>query len=99
MTSYYLKDSSIVSRKIGSQLILVPIRQNIGDLQCIYTLNEVAGRIWQLLNGGTTAGDIVSALTQEYEVEAQQAEVDVLEFLAQMKDVGAIIEKPEGGSQ
>jgi len=38
MKSRYEKDSMMVARKIDNELILVPIRQNVGDLQCIYTL-------------------------------------------------------------
>jgi hypothetical protein len=96
MAKRYEKNSSIVARQIGNEFILVPIRQNVGDLECIYSLNEVGGRIWQLVNGGRTLEDIVAALVAEYNVKASQAEVDVLEFLAQMKEIGAIIEKPEG---
>jgi hypothetical protein len=97
MTSRYEKDPLIVAREIGNEIILVPIRQNVGDLQCIYTLNKVASRIWQLINGGRTAEDIVSVLTQEYEVEAQQASADVADFLAQMEEIGAVVEKGGGG--
>jgi hypothetical protein len=96
MAKRYEKNSSIVARQIGNEFILVPIRQNVGDLECIYSLNEVGGRIWQLVNGGRALEDIVAALVAEYNVKASQAEVDVLEFLAQMKEIGAIIEKPEG---
>ena len=97
MAGRYEKDSLIVTRKIGNELILVPIRQNVGDLQCIYTLNEVASRIWQLIDGVRTVEEIASVLTQEYEVQAQEAEADVVDFLTQMKDIEAIVEKPDGG--
>ena len=97
MAGRYEKDSLIVTRKIGNELILVPIRQNVGDLQCIYTLNEVASRIWQLIDGVRTVEEIASVLTEEYEVQAQEAEADVVDFLTQMKDIEAIVEKPDGG--
>ena len=31
-TQVYLKDLSIVARQIAGEMILVPIRQNVGDL-------------------------------------------------------------------
>jgi hypothetical protein len=34
----YQKDPNIVSRKIADEFILVPIKQNVGDLESIYTL-------------------------------------------------------------
>ena len=43
----FVKDPNIVSRKIAGEVILVPIRKNVGDLESIYTLNEVAARIWE----------------------------------------------------
>jgi hypothetical protein len=96
MASIYEKDSMMVAREIADELILVPIRHNVGDLAYMYTLNGVASRIWELLNGGITVDEIVSVLTLEYEVEAEQAKADVIEFLAQMKEIGAVVEKTEG---
>jgi hypothetical protein len=94
---YYEKDESIVGRKIANEVILVPIKHNMGDLEFMYTLNEVGGRIWELLDGGTTTNEIVSALTKEYGIETSQAEVDVTEFLEQMKEIGAVVERDERG--
>lgn len=95
MTNYYEKDATMVARKIAGEMILVPIRQNVGDLQCMYTLNDVGSRIWEILDGGTTVDKIISVLASEYKVEAQQAEADVMEFLAHMKEIGAVVERVE----
>jgi len=92
----YEQDPLIVTRKIGSELILIPVRQNVGDLQYLYTLNGVASYIWELIDGGRTVEDMAQALIKKYEVEAPQAEADVVEFLAQMKEIGAVVERPEG---
>jgi hypothetical protein len=88
----FQKSSSMVGRKVANELILVPIRQNIAALEYIYTLNEVAGRVWELLDSCKTIPEIVSALTKEYAVEASQAEADVIEFLSSMKEIEAIEE-------
>ena len=96
MTRYYDKDPAMVSRQIAGELILVPIRQNVGDLQCMYTLNQIGSRIWDLLTGGKAVEDIVSVLTQEYEVESEQAEADVADLLSQLEDIGAIVPRVEG---
>lgn len=96
MTTYYEKDPAMVARKIAGETVLVPIRHNMVDLTYMYTLNDVASRIWELLNGGTTAKEIADVLTQEYEVEAPQAEDDVVEFISQMKKIGAVVERPKG---
>jgi hypothetical protein len=91
MTKYYQRDSMMIGREIANEFILVPIRQNIGDLQCMYTLNSVGSRIWELLgNGGTTVEQIRDTLVTEYEVTPEQVEVDITEFLDELQQIGAI---------
>ncbi|MBI2859305.1 MAG: PqqD family protein [Chloroflexi bacterium] len=98
MTTRYEKDTTMVTREIAGEMILVPIRQNVGDLQCIYTLNEVGARIWKLLDEKGTLADIVSTLVTEYEVEREQAEADMTGFLAEMESIGAMVPAQVQGS-
>jgi len=84
------KASSIVTREIAGETILVPIRQNVGDLESIYTLNETASRIWALIDGRRSLGDIRAALVARFEVEQAEAEQDLLEFVGQLQAAGAL---------
>lgn len=68
----------------------MPIRQNVGDLESIYTLNETGARVWALLDGQTGVGEIRDAIVDEYEVSAGEAEQDLLELLAQLEEIGAV---------
>ncbi|HDZ27661.1 hypothetical protein LCGC14_1097500 [marine sediment metagenome] len=88
----YKKSDSIVSRKIADEFILVPIRQNVGDLESISTLNEVAARIWELIDGKMKVREIKDKIVEEFEVTPQQAEKDLAEYLQQLKEIEAIIE-------
>jgi hypothetical protein len=88
----YKKTDSIVSRKIADELILVPIRQNVGDLESIYTLNETAARIWELIDGKTTVREIRERIVEEFEVTSEEAEKDLVEHLQQLQGIKAIIE-------
>jgi hypothetical protein len=97
MTQYYKKNDMMVGRKIADEFILVPIRQNAGDLQCMYSLNGVGARIWELIDGHASVEEITSTIVREYEVETPQAKADVVEFLAQMKEIGAVVEKSDRG--
>ena len=87
---YYKRDESMIGRKIADELILVPIKQNIGDTQCMYTLNELGSRIWELVDGSKSAEEIVSVLTQEYAADAEQVEADLAYFLNELEEIGAI---------
>ena len=90
MTKYYEKNESMVARKIADEAMLVPIRQNVGDLQCVYTLNDIGSRIWELIDGVKSVEEIASILVQEYMVEDKQAEADLLDFLNELEHIGAI---------
>jgi len=50
----YQKDPAMVSRQIAGEVILVPIRKNVGDLESIYTLNDTAACAWALFDGQHT---------------------------------------------
>ena len=88
----YKKSNSIVSRKIADEFILVPIRQNVGDLESIHTLNEAAARIWELIDGKKKAREIKDKIVEEFEVTPEEAEKDLIEYLQQLEGIEAIIE-------
>jgi hypothetical protein len=87
----YSKSDSIVFRKIADEFILVPIRQNVGDLESIYTLNETAARIWELIDGKIKVGEIKEKLIEEFEVTPEEVEKDIVEHLMQLEEIKAIV--------
>ena len=91
-TGCFARDEAIVARRIGDEFILVPIRQQAGDLNSIYTLNEVGACVWELLDGQTPLREIRDAIVQEFEVDPADAEADLLAFVQQLARVGAIVE-------
>jgi hypothetical protein len=90
VTEYYVKDEGMVGRKIADELILVPIKQNVGDLQSMYTLNEVGSRIWELVGDSLTIEQIRDVMVSEYEVSPEQVEADIREFLDQLIKIGVV---------
>lgn len=88
----YKRNDSIVSRKIADEFILVPIKQNVGDLESIYTLNEVAARIWELIDGKIKVREIKDKIVEEFEVTPEEAGKDLIEHLKQLEKIKAIIE-------
>ena len=86
----YQQNSSMVSRKVGNELVLVPIRQNVGDLQNIYTMNEVGVRIWEAIDDAHTLQEIILIISDEYDVKKNRLENDVVKFLNQLESVGAV---------
>ena len=90
LESTYSKDPLFVSRMIDDEVILVPIRQNVGDLESIYTLNETAARFWELLDGQRTLADICDLIVVEYEVDLEEAQSELVEFINQLEEFDAV---------
>jgi Coenzyme PQQ synthesis protein D (PqqD) len=86
----YQRDPSIVSRQIGGETILVPIRSNVGDLESIYTLNETAALAWSLFDGNYSLAQICERITQEYDTSPEQAQSDLLELVTQLCKIQAL---------
>ena len=86
----YRHHDSIVSRRIEDEVILVPIRQNVADLDSIFTLSEVAAHIWEQIDGRRTNAEILSLIVEEFDATEEEAEKDLKEFLEQLSVIGAI---------
>lgn len=86
----YQRTGEFVSRTIAGETVLVPIRQQIGDLGEICTLNEVATFIWDRLAVGATVGEMAAALGETFEAESEQIRQDLEDFLQQLLSLRAI---------
>jgi hypothetical protein len=88
----FTKNPSVVSRRIADEFILVPLRQTTSDIDSIFTMNEVAGRIWEIIDGEKRFEDIRDVIVEEFEVNPQEAETDLEAFLQQLQNAGAVRE-------
>src|SRR5215813_5158658 len=86
----YARDPDFVSRRIADEVIVLPIRKNLGDLDSIYTLNDVGARIWELLDGRRSLREIRDVIVSEYQVTAQMATVDLETFVEHLTAIGAL---------
>ncbi len=76
----------IVTRKTGNEYVLVPVANNIADMDSVYTLNESGAFIWELIDGKRNVEEIISAVTHEFDTNGETAGADVLNFLENLKD-------------
>ena len=82
----YKKNESFVFRKIEAETLLVPIKDNVGDMGSIYNLNDVGAFVWEQIDGVNSLQDIKNKLLEEYEVSSREAEDDLVEYIAQLSD-------------
>lgn len=88
----FQKDPSIVSRKIVDEVILVPIRRKAEEIECLYALNEVGARIWELLDGQRSLKVLRDAIVEEFDVNESEAQEDLTVLIEQLKEIGAVQE-------
>jgi len=95
-TTRFTKQGDVVTRRISEETILVPVKDHVGDLDAIYTLNEVGTRVWELIDGEMSVSQIVEAVCNEYDVTEEEAEKDVKELMDSLQEAGLIHESNAG---
>ncbi|MGH9686893.1 MAG: PqqD family protein [Candidatus Acidiferrales bacterium] len=55
-----------------------------------YGLNPVGTRVWNLVQQSRSVSEIRDALVEEYDVQAEQCERDLLDLLENMREQGLI---------
>jgi hypothetical protein len=86
----FTRSRSVVSRVVAGETLIVPVRGKVGDLASIYSFNGTGSLIWQLLDKPRPLAELVDAVEREYEVEPEQAQKDVQQFLNDMLSVGLV---------
>lgn len=98
-----IRSGSVVSRVVGGETLVVPVRGKVGDLASIYSFNGTGSFIWKLLESPMSHAELVHDLEDEYEVGHEQAGRDVASFveellLAELVEVqGAAVGAQESG--
>ena len=77
----FIRKREVVSRLIGGELVIVPIRCGVGDLNSLYTLNPVGSVLWDFMQEGRTVPEMIDKVCEEFEVTAEQAQFDIHKFL------------------
>jgi hypothetical protein len=90
----YVRSQTVVSRRVGGETLIVPVRGKVGDLASIYSFNGTGSTIWQALESPRGVSQLIGALEGEYEVERGQAQRDVERFLQDMLSVGLVETRP-----
>ncbi len=71
-------------QKVANDLILVPLKGNVAEMNEMFTLNESGSFIWEQLTEVSSLETIVASLVKEFEVDVETAEQDVVSFLEKL---------------
>jgi hypothetical protein len=86
----YCKNESFVFRRIENETILVPIKDNVGDMGSIYSLNEIGAFIWEQLDGIQNLKTLKDKILDIYKTSPQEAEADLRSFVADLVEIDAV---------
>lgn len=87
---FYSRSSSVVSRLVGGETLIIPVRSGVGDLASIYSLNEVGSFIWRSLDHPLSADSLAALLSCEFDVCREQAQTDLCHFLGELDTAGLL---------
>ena len=86
----YERNPNFVFRRIVDEAVLVPIQQEVVDMDCIYTLNPVGALIWEKLEEGATLAELEAAVLGGFDAEPKAVTADLAEFLAELEAAGEV---------
>jgi hypothetical protein len=86
----FIRSDAVVSRLIGGDTLVVPVRGGVGDLASIYSFNAVGTTIWEALAQPVSVEELAGLIEREYEIGRDQAEQDLELFLGEMNSAGLI---------
>ena len=83
--SLLVRNSATVSREIAGETIVVPICAGVGDMEAVYTFNDLGGQLWRLLEQSRAPEDLIAWVTENFDVSSERAAADVNSFLADLR--------------
>jgi hypothetical protein len=84
------KVGDYVTRRVGGETIVVPIRAQAAELDFVYVLNEVGAAIWSQLDQGLAPAEMAAAIADDFEVAPETARQDVDRFLLALLGAGVV---------
>ena len=86
------KNKDMVTRVIDDETILLPVFKTSKEASCIYSLDKTASRLWGLIDGKRTLGEIKKKVLQEFDTTPAEVDKEMTKFLKDLKEIKAVKE-------
>jgi len=86
----FQQDSDTVTREVAGQMLLVPVRGRLADMQNLYVPEGVGEFIWGRLETPQSEEELLTAILDEFDVEREEAARDLGVFLSELTDRGLV---------
>ena len=87
---YFAKETDCLSRAIGEETVIVPLKGHVADLESIFSLNDMGSRIWKRLDGQTSVDHLVEEICREYNASEEEVRHDMIDFLEKLRGFGLV---------
>ncbi|MFH0726894.1 MAG: PqqD family protein [Pseudomonadota bacterium] len=92
LTTCYRVSPDVVAREIEGELVIVPLKSGLGDLDAeMYALSTTGIAVWNKLDGDTPLDDVIKALSAEYGAAYEEVRMDVVELMEELLRKGLAI--------
>lgn len=86
----FIRNHQFIFRQVVDEMILVPLHNHLGDMDAIYTLNEVGAFLWKRMESPVTVDELLRAILDTFDGNPDEVLADLMEFLRTMEECGAV---------
>ena len=87
-TELYVRANPVVTRCVAGETLVLPVRGELGDLACFYSLNGTGTAIWDALEKPKSFKDLCDVIDSRYDIGRKKAEEDVALFVRDICSLG-----------
>lgn len=87
----YRQSPSVVTREIAGEVLLVPVRGELAQLQRLFSLNGVGAFIWRQLDGKRDLEAIHHDVVERFDVSEDEARRDLVEYVDCLRDASLVV--------
>lgn len=85
------KNPKVVTRVILDETILLPVYKSSDEINCIYTLNKAASRVWEMIDGKKNITVIKKRILEEFDTTPRESEKELDKLLEELTEIKAVI--------
>ncbi len=93
LNNIYQQNNNCVAREVDDEIVIVPVQDNLAEMDYLYTLNETAAFIWNQLDGKRTLDEIAQIMTENFDVDYETAAIDVLKTIKEIQEFIVLVNK------
>lgn len=80
-------------RQVADEYLVIPVGEAALRVKGLIGLSESGSLLYRRLQSGCGEEELVNALLEEYNIDAETARADTAAFLGQMRAMGILIEE------